>query len=91
MSISAKHFFKLDDTISEMGYQIGDNFDNWFPTKEDIETKVDLTTDEGLRFMLWCSHPRNEFALTPDQKDTLSYIKKQLYKIDLDYSDEEEM
>ncbi len=83
MKLSESKFFEMDDIVSEMPYQIGDNFDSWYPTREEIDHRIDLNSEEGIRFLLWITHPRDAKLLTKEQKSTMNYAKRLLYNINL--------
>lgn len=83
--IKEKDFFQMDEEISMLPYQLGDNYDYWYPTFQEILENVDYNSLEGIRFLLWCTHPRKEFEqkMTPEQKDCMKKIKKMLYSVTL--------
>lgn len=73
LTISADVIDTIEDTVQDLSYRLGDNCDDWYPSKTDID-KLRPIKKKDLPFLLWCMHPRNE--LTKDQNEVRKYIQQ---------------
>lgn len=71
--ISPDRVEAIEDAVQEMSYKLGDNYDTWYPTKEDVDRIRPVTTEEDLSFLLWCLHPARK--LEADEENVRKYIR----------------
>jgi len=73
--VSADRLDIMEETVKGLAYRLGDNYDSWFPSIEDIAKMRPIKADD-LPFLLWVMHPRK--ALSDDQKAVKNYIRSVL-------------
>ena len=72
LRVSADRLDIMEETVKGLAYRLGDNYDTWFPSIEDI-AKMRPLKAEDLPFLLWVMYPRK--ALSDEQKAVKNYIR----------------
>ena len=67
------NFEALCDRLSHAPFQCG----NWWPSVEDVKTKLEPKLEQNLEFLVWISETASE-PVTPEQEESKKYINKLL-------------
>ena len=76
ITITQSKFDEMCDAFDEMQYKCGD----WFPTMDEIKTKLEPTIEENYKFALWILETSNE-PQTQERKEARRYLMSILYKV----------
>lgn len=70
--IAAEKIDVMEESVKSLSYHLGDNLDNWYPSKSDIDKLLPLE-EEDVAFLIWCMYPR--FNLSDEQKEVKKYVQ----------------
>ena len=77
VTMSFDKFEQIETNIDNMLFKPGRNFDLWYPTIEDISSRIRIYSEADVRFLMWLLS--KDTPLTEKEKETQKYIKQQLY------------
>lgn len=77
LTMTFDEYDAAEDTIQQMDFKAGSNYDPWYPTTEDVDKVLAKHSIEGVRFLMWCLMPVKK--LTKAEQKVKSYIQKSLY------------
>ena len=81
VKISESRFDELEHSITEMVYKPGYNYDDWYPTAEEVRENLKPYNLPAVRFILWLTFPGA--ILSKSKRQECGQIKKILYDPDV--------
>ena len=76
VKMSYDEYDTLDETLHEMTYHIGSDYDHWYPTKEEVDFILKKHSMESIRFLMWCPLPKRK--LSDAENNIRRYIQTKL-------------
>ena len=79
LKITKEELKQLETNAKALSYQLGLD-DSWFPTREELETKLSLDklSTQDVMFLFWCQNTF-EKNLTEDEEDAKEFIEDILH------------
>lgn len=69
---------EADDIIDNMNFKVADEYDNWYPTIDELEERLNGKSKNDALFLMWLCNPAKK--LTPEQDVVRKYATKMLYR-----------
>lgn len=69
---------EADDIIDKMNFKVADEYDNWYPTIDELEDRLNGKSKNDALFLMWLCNPAKK--LTPEQNAVRKYATKMLYR-----------
>lgn len=68
---------EIERNINLMEYKPGENYDDWYPSMDEIDLYLKKGSKQDIMFLLWLLNPG--MKLTEDQEMVRKQIRKKLY------------
>lgn len=69
---------EAETIIDNMTYKAMDEYDPWYPTKEELEEHLTGKAKTDALFLMWLTDPAG--TLTKEEQEVKSYATKMLYR-----------
>lgn len=83
VTLSEEEYIRMEHITDNMEYRPVSMFDNWYPSRSEIEQNLLEHLDKNvIAFLLWTTKTGTE-TLTKEQQETRNFIKSLLYREDV--------
>ena len=69
---------EAENIIENMTYKVLDEYDSWYPTKKELESRLTGKTKTDALFLMWLTDPAR--PLTQEEREIKGYAMKMLYR-----------